>query len=85
MTLQATQSRFKMKFRSQRGFSLVEAMVAIAILAVGLLGVGYSLHVASQVNLESIQILHRSPDAQGKIGLRDSFNSLQATVYGNLK
>lgn len=78
-------SRLKLITRSESGFSLIEAMIAIVILAVGLLGVGYMLHVSSQVDMESISILHHPPDANGNVGLRDRFNQEQRTVYGTLK
>jgi len=84
MTSQS-QRRLRMTLRSSKGFSLIEAMVAIVILAVCLLGVGYALHVASQVNTESIQILHRAGDAHVKPGVRDAFNAMQSNVYGSLK
>ncbi|MGC8908629.1 MAG: type IV pilus modification PilV family protein [Desulfomonilaceae bacterium] len=77
--------RLRITFLGFKGFSLIEAMVAIAILAISLLGVGYALHVASQINTQNIQILHRTGDAQVKPGVRDAFNAMQSSVYGNLK
>ena len=78
-------SGLKVLDQSTAGFTLVEAMVAIAILAIGLLGVGYTLNVSSFIDQGSIQALHRPPDAQGKVGVRDNFNIDQSTVYGTLK
>ena len=74
-------SGLKVLDQSTAGFTLVEAMVAIAILAIGLLGVGYTLNVSSFIDQGSIQALHRPPDAQGKAGVRDNFNNDQSTVY----
>jgi len=67
------------------GFTLVEAMVAIAILAIGLLGVGYTLHVSFSMGQENIRTLHRPADEKGELGLRDQFNKDQATIYGKLQ
>jgi prepilin-type N-terminal cleavage/methylation domain-containing protein len=78
-------SGLKVLDQSTAGFTLVEAMVAIAILAIGLLGVGYTLNVSSFIDQGSIQALHRPTDAQGKVGVRDNFNNYQSTVYGTLK
>ncbi len=85
MTQSATKSGLAMRYRRQRGFSVVEAMVSVVILAICLMGIGYALHVSSQMNIQSVQLLHRSGDGQGEKGLRDSFNALQASVYGTLK
>jgi prepilin-type N-terminal cleavage/methylation domain-containing protein len=43
--------------RSKAGFSLVEVMVAILILTVGMLGVGYGLHVSYKIDDDSIGLL----------------------------
>jgi len=47
----------------------VETMVAILILTIGLLGVGYGLHVSYKIDNDSIGLLHRSEykkDSDGK-------------------
>jgi prepilin-type N-terminal cleavage/methylation domain-containing protein len=46
--------------RSRAGFSLVEVMVAILILTVGMLGVGYGLHVSYKIDDDSIGLLRRT-------------------------
>lgn len=71
--------------RAKAGFTLVEAMVALAILAIGLLGACYALHVSYFIDDESVRILHHSPDKEGKVGLRGDFNKAQSKVYEKLK
>jgi prepilin-type N-terminal cleavage/methylation domain-containing protein len=44
-------SRFKSLMHNSKGFSLVEIMVAIVILAVGLLGAGKLLSVSAQYQI----------------------------------
>lgn len=67
------------------GFTLVEAMVAIAILAIGLLGVGYTLHVSFSIGQENVRTLHHRADEKGELGIRDQFNKDQATIFGKLQ
>ena len=70
--------------RSKAGFTLMEVMVAILILTVGLLGVGYGLHVSYKIDNDSIGLLSRTENSK-KVGLRDIFNDGQLSVYGTLK
>ena len=70
--------------RNKAGFTLMEAMVAILILTVGLLGVGYGLHVSYKIDNDSIGLLSRTENNK-KVGLRDVFNDGQLSVYGTLK
>lgn len=71
--------------RNQNGFSIVEAMISIVILAIGLLGASYVLHVSHRVERDNMSILHRSTDVKDEAGLRDKFNEQQVNVYGALR
>ena len=62
----------------------MEVMVAILILTVGLLGVGYGLYVSYKIDNDSIGLLSRTENSK-KVGLRDIFNDGQLSVYGTLK
>ena len=62
----------------------METMVAILILTIGLLGVGYGLHVSYKIDNDSIGLLSRTENSK-KVGLRDIFNDGQLSVYGTLK
>jgi len=62
----------------------METMVAILILTIGLLGVGYGLHVSYKIDNDSIGLLSRTEN-NSKVGLRDIFNKDQLEVYKDLK
>jgi type II secretory pathway pseudopilin PulG len=73
------------KVKGAEGFTIVEAMIAIVILAIGLLGVGYTIHVSYSIGQENVRTIHRAADEKGEVGIRDKFNQDQANIYGKLQ
>ena len=59
-------------------------MVAILILTIGLLGVGYGLHVSYKIDNDSMGLLSRTENNK-KVGLKDVFSDIQPKVYKGLK
>jgi len=80
-----TRTDRKSKSKGAGGFTIVEAMIAIVILAIGLLGVGYTIHVSYSIGQENIRTIHRAADDKGDVGIRDKFNQDQANIYGKLQ